>query len=523
MKAELCAQVSKASEFLELLRPGGTWELVAIDPDRKQPTRARSCTTRQEVQDFIERNNTTMGVYYSINPTKAPLNKKAAKKDIARVEYLHVDADPHEGESPEQCWARLQPLITAFDKPPSFVTISGNGAHLLWRLTQPVLLDSAEAIADIEARNQALALAFGAEPVTRNVDRILRVPWTVNWPNEKKRKAGRVAVMSELIAAEDVAYGVAAFAKAEPSKGKSGSNKGAARGQRDPSGSGHGFRFFMAVRAKGMDYEQACQAIMNDRGLAGEWANRVDERQLQRAWQHSGEILNDTWPVLDERALHGLAGEVVATIAPHSEADPVALLLQFHIYFGNAIGRGPFYLVEGTQHFTNLFGVLVGETSKSRKGTSGDRIRQVMAVSWQSWVERRIQSGLSSGEGVIAAVADEVTKPGKDGEEIVVVEGVDDKRLLLDEREFFGALEVMKRPGNIVSRILRDAWDGRYLATLTKHTPLRATAPMISLVGHITADELRARLIRPRWPTATPTGSCSPACGAASSCRLAAT
>src|SRR6185369_15445845 len=38
----------------------------------------------------------------------------------------------------------------------------------------------------------------------------------------------------------------------------------------------------------------------------------------------------DQWPVIDDAAFHGLAGEVVRTIEPHSEADPVALLLQLN-------------------------------------------------------------------------------------------------------------------------------------------------------------------------------------------------
>jgi hypothetical protein len=87
------------------------------------------------------------------------------------------------------------------------------------------------------------------------------------------------------------------------------------------------------------------------------------------------------WPKLGAEALHGLAGKVVEVIGPHSESDPVALLLQFLVYFGNAIGRGIYWQIEGTKHYTNLNAVLVGSTGKSRKGTSGDRIRQVMSAS----------------------------------------------------------------------------------------------------------------------------------------------
>src|SRR6516225_8939068 len=83
------------------------------------------------------------------------------------------------------------------------------------------------------------------------------------------------------------------------------------------------------------------------------------------------------WPVLDDAALYGLGGEVVSCIAPHTESDPVALLLTYLACFGNAIGRGPHYLVEDTRHFANLFVLLAGATAKARKGTSADRVRAI--------------------------------------------------------------------------------------------------------------------------------------------------
>src|SRR5215469_2543545 len=35
------------------------------------------------------------------------------------------------------------------------------------------------------------------------------------------------------------------------------------------------------------------------------------------------------WPVLDGATLHGLAGDVVKALNPHTEADPVSILVQF--------------------------------------------------------------------------------------------------------------------------------------------------------------------------------------------------
>ena len=48
--------------------------------------------------------------------------------------------------------------------------------------------------------------------------------------------------------------------------------------------------------------------------------------------------------------------------------------------------------------------------------------------------------------------------------------GVEDKRLLVLEFEFAGALTMMRRPGSVLSRVIRDAWDCRDLAVLTKTT-----------------------------------------------------
>src|SRR5262245_27750853 len=170
--------------------------------------------------------------------------------------------------------------------------------------------------------------------------------------------------------------------------------------------------------------------------------------------------LDPGWPIMAPAAYHGLAGEVVARLLPDTESDPAALLLQYLVSVGNVVGRQPYYQVEGTRHFPNLFVILAGETAKSRKGTSANRIRAIFDVTDQDWVRTRVLSGMSSGEGVIFAVRDPVYAMRK-GEEVCVDAGVADKRLLFDEREFFQALEVLKREGSILSRVLRDAWDCR--------------------------------------------------------------
>jgi hypothetical protein len=208
-------------------------------------------------------------------------------------------------------------------------------------------------------------------------------------------------------------------------------------------------------------------------------------------------VVNVVRPLLENDAYHGLAGDVVKTIGPHTEADPVAILLQVLTYAGNIIGRCPYYQIEADQHRANLFSVLVGESAKGRKGTSGGRARSVFMTTDPDWIESRMKGGLSSGEGLISEVRDERKEWNKkDKCEEVADPGVHDKRLMVTEAEFANALAVMERPGNTLSPTIRNAWDGRTLSTITKHSPLKATGAHISICGHITIDELRMRLTR---------------------------
>ena len=69
-----------------------------------------------------------------------------------------------------------------------------------------------------------------------------------------------------------------------------------------------------------------------------------------------------------------------------------------------------------------------------------------------------------------------------------------DKRLLVIEQEFASTLRVLNREGNTLSAILRQAWDGGTLRTLAKNSPMKATGAHISVIGHITCDELLRHL-----------------------------
>ncbi len=187
------------------------------------------------------------------------------------------------------------------------------------------------------------------------------------------------------------------------------------------------------------------------------------------------------WPAPPERAVyHELPGEIVNRIAPHTEADPVAILTQLLVSFGAAVGRGAYFQVEATRHHPNEYMCLVGDSSRARKGSSWDHVRRLI-IDADPTLQPRILTGLSSGEGVIWAVRD---PSGQDP-------GIPDQRLLVIESEFASTLKAASREISTLSPTLRSGWDGRPLAILTRTSPARASTPHIALIGHITQHELR--------------------------------
>lgn len=195
----------------------------------------------------------------------------------------------------------------------------------------------------------------------------------------------------------------------------------------------------------------------------------------------------ENWP--DDpapEAFHGPAGAFVRAVEPYTEADPVAILAQLLVAFGNLIGRKPHIVIEAATMHLNEFVVLVGRSAKGRKGTSWNRALQALTTADHQWSKTCLRSGLASGEGLIESIRD-----GNGGED----NGVADKRLMIEEEEFVSVLKQGQRQGNTLSAILRTAWDKGTLRNLTRKA-VSATDAHISIVAHITADELKDSLTK---------------------------
>ena len=180
-------------------------------------------------------------------------------------------------------------------------------------------------------------------------------------------------------------------------------------------------------------------------------------------------------------AFHGVAGDWVNLIGPHSEADPVALLVDLLTTVGVMVGPEPHFMVEGTRHTARLHVVIVGNTARARKGTSRDRVAQLIDE-LEDWSMPPPRSGLSTGEGLLKAM-----EPDEFGY-------VAEARLFVVEPEFARVLHAAQRPGNTIADFVRLAWDSGNMGKMTAAKPLMVKGAHISILGHITAEELLRNL-----------------------------
>lgn len=216
-------------DFLQKFRPGGPWVLSAIRPDRKEiVTRTFYGTLVSELMGWLERVGPTYNLYFSVNPTTRPMQRKTEKEDIKELAWLHVDLDQGADETLEASRARNLALLTTKlpegIPQPTCIVDSGGGYWGFWKLEEPLEVGGDRAKAeDVERYNIELEHLFKADRC-HNVDRIARLPGTINWPNEKKAAKGRVAAPALVVSRADLTYPISAFSKspATPTTGIAG-------------------------------------------------------------------------------------------------------------------------------------------------------------------------------------------------------------------------------------------------------------------------------------------------------------
>ena len=135
-------------------------------------------------------NATGRNLYWTVNVVGAGLHKKPRKSDIEEARFAHVDIDPPKDGS---AFDRQHVLSKLDLLEPALVIDSGGGLQAFWRLA-----DQCEDLPAIEAINLRVRTIFNAD-ACQNIDRLMRIPGTVNWPDKRKLARGRMPVIASIV------------------------------------------------------------------------------------------------------------------------------------------------------------------------------------------------------------------------------------------------------------------------------------------------------------------------------------
>lgn len=206
---------TNAIDFLKTLHPDGPWVITAINPEQaggRTETETFAPDEEDGARRFIDKWNGKWNLYFTHNRVDRKMCKKPERIDIAWLDHLHVDLDPNRWTeevklSPEEFIKEEQDrILTLLTEKlpvgvpkPTFVVFSGGGYQAFWKLAEPIKLDGTlDGAENAKLWNVELERIFGADHC-HNIDRIMRLPGTINIPNAKKAKGGRKHVEAGVV------------------------------------------------------------------------------------------------------------------------------------------------------------------------------------------------------------------------------------------------------------------------------------------------------------------------------------
>ena len=192
-KAAPCVNPPAVLAFLQSFDPDGWHNLVAIHPVTPQVTAHTFAPGLwEDMREWITARNTSgLNVYFTVNEVRPETgDHKPGKMDIARIRAVWIDVDPPKDKPyAEGRWAIEKTLraLPSCPCPPTHLVDSGCKRSGACR-TNFRRMPGPSAWA--EGQGRALKAEFGGDAV-QNIDRIMRVPGTVNWPTPAKRDRGQ--------------------------------------------------------------------------------------------------------------------------------------------------------------------------------------------------------------------------------------------------------------------------------------------------------------------------------------------
>ncbi|WP_244276476.1 virulence-associated E family protein [Methylobacterium indicum] len=198
--------VQEAIAFLKLIDPIGRHHLDAFHPETGS-TEGRTFEPGawNELADWIRPRIGQRNLYFSVNEPKpgAP-HKKLTKADIAAIRCVFVDADPHgDRETARHELAQRAEEVENGPLPATVSIDSGNGQQWFWKLKEKIGALTGGQWAEDQSRT--LGRLFKGDAV-QNIDRIMRLPGTVNLPTPKKLAKGLMGGLVRVTHSSGVTY-----------------------------------------------------------------------------------------------------------------------------------------------------------------------------------------------------------------------------------------------------------------------------------------------------------------------------
>lgn len=184
MPDHIIPNTAEAVAFLQAMHPEGPWHLVAMKPDGAPVAQTFDPNDLDAMSAWIDDRQGLENLYFHVNVlTPGCRDKKARKDDVKEAAFLHVDVDDLDALS----------RIERFAPRPTVVLFSGGGYQVFWQLSE-ICSD----LERVERCNMRIAADLGGDKC-HNIDRIMRLPGTINVPNTKKRDAGRTSALAYVV------------------------------------------------------------------------------------------------------------------------------------------------------------------------------------------------------------------------------------------------------------------------------------------------------------------------------------
>jgi len=199
---------------------------ISLDK-QKIPTETFGPKDRERFLKWVEScGKSQMNLYFSVGEPMQAATKKLERTDIRAVHYLHVDLDPRVGEDLAQGRKRIEALLrspTGGLPPPTGIVFSGGGYQGYWKLREPLLVNGDLSVAeDLKLYNLQIERLLGGDNC-HDVSRIMRLPGSVNLPDARKQKKGRVPELSAVVEWDDSrVYDIGQFTRAVQVQGAQG-------------------------------------------------------------------------------------------------------------------------------------------------------------------------------------------------------------------------------------------------------------------------------------------------------------